>query len=152
MFEEILKKGKDKWESLAKDILNELRQSYENLWNELVEGLNKKKLELEQETKELEEKKENLNREINSLSGEVIKLTEGVKITQENLEKYEIRKNEILNNILVLEEREKKIEIKEKELLTKEKELQKEEEALRIEIVLFEERQRNLKKIYEKIH
>jgi len=109
-------------------------------------------LELEQTIKRTEAEKENKSKEVMLLSQDLVKLTEARKKEEERLKKYEIQQQEILNKIIEIEEKEKKSEEMAEIIKEKEIELLKKEDQVKLEVALLEERQRELKHIWEKVH
>lgn len=152
MFEDFLKTTKEKWEKNAKDILLEIEKESDRFWHELIEDLSRKKLGLENEIEKQEKVKQANSEEITKLSQEMIKLNTGIKTAQENLKKYEVKMNEMLAKITEIEAREIKSKDTENRLTIRENNLLKQEEDLRIEARIIEERQKSLKRIWDKAH
>ncbi len=113
-----------------------------------VDEANRQKITLEQEIENLEAKKV----EMQKLSDKVVSLNETIKKEEETIKKYEVKKNELLGSILEIEAREKKVSEEEKFNSKRNTELYQKEQNLLIENKILDEKQRNLKKIYDKLN
>lgn len=151
MFEELLGKSKEKWESFAQQILTELKEQYEAFSKELVDDLMKRKSELELGVEKLEAEQSKKTKELDVISQEIIQIAEGTKKEREKLDNYQKKQDELLGKILEMEAREKDILIGEENLKQRDGDLLKKEEEIKIQLVLLDEKQRNLKKIWEKV-
>jgi len=151
MFETLLTNLKKENEQMIRKMTLGLNQKVDKFWDEFLQVLQEKKLGLEEEVKELGYKKNKVEREVNGLSSDLIKISEGIereKITLVDLEeRSELKAGELLGlqgQVGDITEREKNVTEREKEL--REKELE-----IKARVIQLEEKRIQAKRILDKI-
>ena len=151
MLEKFFEEWKKEYEEVTQALIKKLAQKYEDLWKELMEDLQKRKLKVEGDLKEKEAELNKRNKESSALADEIIKLEEGVRKENRRLAEIDGKAEKMAVKYLEHEKKIERIVEREKAVGEKEKDQKEMDLTLKAREISIQEKMRTVKRAYDKL-
>ncbi len=151
MFEKLYDEIKKEFLSNTKKLVLKLQNAFDKVWEETLNELQKRKLTLEDEIKDLEKTKGKKEGNLNRLADEVIKNSEGIEKQEELLENFKGKIQDEVDKLGKLQNSVQEIVERESNVEKKEKALKEQEVEIKARLIQLEEKRKSAARILEKI-
>lgn len=151
MIEKLLETLKKENEDMIKKQVLRVNEKVDQFWEEFLGSLQKKKIVLEEENRDLIQLNNEKEEKISSTSNELIKISEGIDKGKKSLVIVERKYEEQIKKLSEVQQRVDQITDREKKVEEKEKDLREKEIEIKARMIQLEEKRKQAKKILAKI-